>query len=58
MDIKSLVDPEAGLFDRRIFADHKIYESEREKIFGIEIGVMSRLFGAFSPQPAALPTSP
>ena len=25
MDIKSLVDPEGGLIDRRIFADREIY---------------------------------
>jgi len=33
MDIKSLVDPEAGLIDRRIFADREIYELERERLF-------------------------
>ena len=33
MDIKSLVDPEGGLIDRRIFADREIYELERERIF-------------------------
>jgi hypothetical protein len=32
MDIKSLVDPEAGLIDRRIFADREIYELERERL--------------------------
>ena len=29
MDIKSLIDPEGGLIDRRIFADRDIYELER-----------------------------
>ena len=33
MDIKSLVDPEGGLIDRRIFADREIYDLERERIF-------------------------
>ncbi len=33
MDIKSLVDPEAGLIDRRIFADREIYVLERERLF-------------------------
>jgi 3-phenylpropionate/trans-cinnamate dioxygenase subunit alpha len=33
MDIKSLIDPEGGLIDRRIFADHEIYELERERVF-------------------------
>jgi phenylpropionate dioxygenase-like ring-hydroxylating dioxygenase large terminal subunit len=33
MDIKSLVDPEGGLIDRRIFADRDIYQLERERIF-------------------------
>jgi phenylpropionate dioxygenase-like ring-hydroxylating dioxygenase large terminal subunit len=33
MDIKSLVDPEGGLIDRRIFADREIYELEREQLF-------------------------
>ena len=33
MDIQSLVDPEGGLIDRRIFADQQIYERERERNF-------------------------
>jgi nitrite reductase/ring-hydroxylating ferredoxin subunit len=33
MNIKSLVDPEGGLIDRRIFADREIYELERERLF-------------------------
>jgi 3-phenylpropionate/trans-cinnamate dioxygenase subunit alpha len=33
MEIKSLVDPEAGLVNRRIFADREIYELERERLF-------------------------
>jgi phenylpropionate dioxygenase-like ring-hydroxylating dioxygenase large terminal subunit len=33
MDIKSLIDPEGGLVDRRIFADREIYEWERERVF-------------------------
>jgi phenylpropionate dioxygenase-like ring-hydroxylating dioxygenase large terminal subunit len=33
MEIKSLVDPEGGLLDRRIFADREIYELERERLF-------------------------
>ena len=33
MDVKSLVDPEVGLIDRRIFADPEIYALERERIF-------------------------
>ena len=33
MEIKALVDPERGLINRRIFADHEIYELERERIF-------------------------
>ncbi|HWP57356.1 MAG TPA: SRPBCC family protein [Candidatus Acidoferrales bacterium] len=33
MDVKSLVDPEGGLVDRRIFADREIYELERERLF-------------------------
>ena len=33
MDIKSLVDPEGGLINRRIFADREVYELERERIF-------------------------
>jgi 3-phenylpropionate/trans-cinnamate dioxygenase subunit alpha len=33
MDIKALIDPEAGLIDRRIFADREIYELERERLF-------------------------
>jgi 3-phenylpropionate/trans-cinnamate dioxygenase subunit alpha len=33
MDIKSLVDPEGGLINRRIFADPEIYELERERVF-------------------------
>ncbi len=33
MDIKSLIDPEGGLIDRRIFADREIYELERERVF-------------------------
>ena len=33
MDIKSLIDPEGGLIDRRIFADREIYELERERLF-------------------------
>jgi len=34
MDIKSLIDPEAGLVDRRIFVDPTLYELERERVFG------------------------
>src|SRR5919109_2467552 len=33
MEIKSLIDPERGLINRRIFADREIYELERERIF-------------------------
>src|SRR5438046_7577223 len=33
MEIKSLVDPEGGLINRRIFADREIYELERERLF-------------------------
>jgi phenylpropionate dioxygenase-like ring-hydroxylating dioxygenase large terminal subunit len=33
MEIKSLIDPEAGLVNRRIFADREIYELERERLF-------------------------
>lgn len=33
MDIKSLIDAEGGLVDRRIFADREIYELERERVF-------------------------
>ena len=33
VDIKSLIDPEGGLIDRRIFADREIYQVERERIF-------------------------
>ena len=33
MEIKSLVDPEGGLINRRIFADREIYEVERERLF-------------------------
>ena len=33
MEIKSLIDPEGGLVDRRIFADREIYELERERVF-------------------------
>ena len=33
MDIKSLIDPEGGLIDRRIFADREVYELERERLF-------------------------
>jgi phenylpropionate dioxygenase-like ring-hydroxylating dioxygenase large terminal subunit len=33
VDIKSLIDPEAGLIDRRIFADPGIYDLERERLF-------------------------
>jgi 3-phenylpropionate/trans-cinnamate dioxygenase alpha subunit len=33
VEIKSLIDPEAGLIDRRIFADREIYQLERERIF-------------------------
>jgi len=33
MDIKKLVDPEAGRIDRRIFSDSEIYELERERLF-------------------------
>jgi phenylpropionate dioxygenase-like ring-hydroxylating dioxygenase large terminal subunit len=33
MDIKSLIDPEGGLIDRRIFADREIYQLERERLF-------------------------
>ena len=33
MEIKSLIDPEGGLIDRRIFADREIYELERERLF-------------------------
>ena len=33
MDIKSLIDPEGGIVDRRIFADREIYELERERLF-------------------------
>ena len=33
MEIKSLIDPEGGLVDRRIFADREIYELERERLF-------------------------
>src|SRR5262245_26401311 len=33
MEIKSLVDPEGGLLNRRIFADREIYELEREHLF-------------------------
>ena len=33
MEIKSLVDPEGGLVNRRIFADREIYELEREHLF-------------------------
>jgi phenylpropionate dioxygenase-like ring-hydroxylating dioxygenase large terminal subunit len=33
MNIKSLVDPEGGLIDRRIFADPGLYQMERERIF-------------------------
>ena len=33
MEIKSLVDPEGGLINRRIFADPEIYALERERVF-------------------------
>src|SRR5262249_57353678 len=33
MEIKSLIDPEGGLVNRRIFADREIYELEREHLF-------------------------
>ncbi|HEY2987000.1 MAG TPA: Rieske 2Fe-2S domain-containing protein [Candidatus Binatia bacterium] len=33
MEIKSLVDPEGGLINRRIFADRDIYDLERERLF-------------------------
>ncbi len=33
VNVKSLVDPEGGLIDRRIFADREIYELERERVF-------------------------
>ncbi len=33
MDIKSLIDPESGLIDRRIFADREIYDLELRQIF-------------------------
>jgi phenylpropionate dioxygenase-like ring-hydroxylating dioxygenase large terminal subunit len=33
MDIRSLVDPEGGLINRRIFADREIYDLEREHLF-------------------------
>ena len=33
VEIKSLIDPEGGLIDRRIFADREIYQLERERIF-------------------------
>ena len=33
MNIKSLVDPEGGIIDRRIFADRELYELERERVF-------------------------
>jgi 3-phenylpropionate/trans-cinnamate dioxygenase alpha subunit len=33
MEIRSLVDPERGLINRRIFADPEIYELERERLF-------------------------
>ena len=33
MDIKSLIDPEGGLIDRRIFADREVYDLERERLF-------------------------
>ena len=33
LEIKSLIDPEGGLIDRRIFADREIYQVERERIF-------------------------
>ena len=33
VEIKSLIDPEGGLIDRRIFADREIYELERERVF-------------------------
>jgi len=33
MEIKTLIDPEGGLVDRRIFADREIYELERERVF-------------------------
>ena len=33
MDIRSFIDPEGGLIDRRIFADREIYELERERLF-------------------------
>ena len=33
MEIKSLIDPEGGLVNRRIFADPEIYELERERLF-------------------------
>jgi phenylpropionate dioxygenase-like ring-hydroxylating dioxygenase large terminal subunit len=33
MEIKSLIDPEGGLVNRRIFADREIYELERERLF-------------------------
>jgi 3-phenylpropionate/trans-cinnamate dioxygenase subunit alpha len=33
MEIKSLIDAEGGLVNRRIFADREIYELERERLF-------------------------
>src|SRR4249920_2260361 len=33
MEIKSLIDPEGGLVNRRIFADPEIYALERERLF-------------------------
>ena len=33
MEVKSLIDPEGGLVNRRIFADREIYELERERLF-------------------------
>ena len=33
VEIKSLIDPEGGIIDRRIFADREIYKLERERDF-------------------------
>ena len=52
VEIKSLIDPEGGIIDRRIFADREIYDLERERCLLVAGFILA--MNARSPIPAIL----